>query len=262
MNSVKSLLFSYLVLFLYARELEDYVNILGGTDSTEEISRGSTLPLFTLPWGFNCWAPETNEGGRWWFHPSDKTFFGIRLTHQPSPWIGDYGNLLFKASIPDLYHPSSASTRPNFFSGYSVNQSFFSPYLFKTQTVPPTKKAFFSPFFFNNTPLSSNIFSEGRISIDFTVSRHGAIIRYAFPRPLKTNIQRNRISVVLNGALNRNGVDDYSSVSTDVEGYTWITGHTVYNAGNYHNSGDLPDNFRHYFVLGIFIGAGDSLLAP
>jgi putative alpha-1,2-mannosidase len=76
---------------------EEFVNTLGGTDSRYDLSHGSSLPIIALPWGFNTYAPQTNnaEGG-WWFHPGDRRLFGLRVTHQPSPWISDYGNFLIQ----------------------------------------------------------------------------------------------------------------------------------------------------------------------
>lgn len=38
----------------------------------------------------------------------DRTLEGVRLTHQPSPWIGDYGALLF---MPQAGKPETSSER-------------------------------------------------------------------------------------------------------------------------------------------------------
>ncbi|OPA74587.1 alpha-mannosidase [Paenibacillus selenitireducens] len=74
----------------------DYVNPLQGTDSIYPYSNGNTLPLISLPFAMNAWAPQTTEaGGGWWFSPHHNRLEGIRVTHQPSPWIGDYGHMTF-----------------------------------------------------------------------------------------------------------------------------------------------------------------------
>ncbi|WP_338118529.1 GH92 family glycosyl hydrolase [Paenibacillus qinlingensis] len=71
-----------------------YVNPLQGTASTFRFSNGNTLPLVARPFGMAAWSPQTDEAGKgWFFHPSHRHFEGIRLTHQPSPWIEDYGHL-------------------------------------------------------------------------------------------------------------------------------------------------------------------------
>lgn len=62
-----------------------------GTDSIYEFSNGNTLPMTGVPFGMNYIAVQTNkEGGSWWFNPNHTKFEGFRITHQPSPWMGDY----------------------------------------------------------------------------------------------------------------------------------------------------------------------------
>ncbi|TDL56141.1 glycoside hydrolase family 92 protein [Paenibacillus dendritiformis] len=71
-----------------------HVHPLQGTDSVYPYSNGNTLPLVSMPWGMNAWSPQTNEAaGGWYFSPHHNRLEGIRLTHQPSPWIGDYGHM-------------------------------------------------------------------------------------------------------------------------------------------------------------------------
>lgn len=73
----------------------DYVNIKQGTKSVKRFSKGNTLPLIQRPFGFARFAPQTQSGRRtWFFHPEDRSFEGIRLTHQPSPWIWDHGAIV------------------------------------------------------------------------------------------------------------------------------------------------------------------------
>jgi len=85
----------------------DYVNILQGTDSEWRFSRGNTLPLVQRPFGMAAFAPQTRGIDQWWFSPHSRVIEGVRLTHQPSPWIGDYGTMLFapQADKPmNLFH--------------------------------------------------------------------------------------------------------------------------------------------------------------
>merc|ERR1719329_269399 len=75
---------------------EDLVTVTVGTGTRDgsSVSNGNTLPQVKRPWGFNDWTPSTNsQGGAWWFRDTDTRFQGMRCTHQPSPWIGDYGHL-------------------------------------------------------------------------------------------------------------------------------------------------------------------------
>ncbi len=78
----------------------NYVNTKMGADSKMSFSRGNTLPLCQLPFGMCAFCPQTEIGNdfTWFYNPSKSYIEGIRLTHQPSPWIGDYGPLLFSLS--------------------------------------------------------------------------------------------------------------------------------------------------------------------
>ena len=67
-----------------------------GTESKYEFSHGNTLPLTGQSFGMNYLSVQTTDNNSWWFQPQDHTFFGLRLTHQPSPWIGDFQHFLFR----------------------------------------------------------------------------------------------------------------------------------------------------------------------
>lgn len=71
---------------------EEWVNPMMGTDSKYSFSNGNTYPAITLPWGMNCWTPQTGTNGYGWqyTYTADK-IRGFKQTHQPSPWMGDYG---------------------------------------------------------------------------------------------------------------------------------------------------------------------------
>ncbi len=72
-----------------------YVNIKQGTRSSSRYSNGNTLPIVQLPFGMNGFTLQTNSNRNpWFYHPDDRSLEGIRLTHQPSPWIGDYTPLV------------------------------------------------------------------------------------------------------------------------------------------------------------------------
>lgn len=70
----------------------DWVNPLMGTDSKGSLSSGNTYPAIATPWGMNFWMPQTGKMGDGWAYTyhSDK-LRGFKQTHQPSPWINDYG---------------------------------------------------------------------------------------------------------------------------------------------------------------------------
>lgn len=70
----------------------DYVSTLVGTESKHSLSTGNTYPAVCLPWGMNFWTPQTGKMGDGWayVYSADK-LRGFKQTHQPSPWINDYG---------------------------------------------------------------------------------------------------------------------------------------------------------------------------
>ena len=70
----------------------DYVSTLVGTQSSYAISTGNTYPAVCMPWGMNFWTPQTGKMGDGWTYTytADK-LRGFKQTHQPSPWINDYG---------------------------------------------------------------------------------------------------------------------------------------------------------------------------
>ena len=69
-----------------------FVNPLVGTESSFELSAGNTYPAIALPWGMNFWTPQTGRNGDGWQYVyTAHKIRGLKQTHQPSPWINDYG---------------------------------------------------------------------------------------------------------------------------------------------------------------------------
>ncbi|WP_172924269.1 GH92 family glycosyl hydrolase [Streptococcus sp. 4272] len=113
-----------------------------GTASKHAFSRGNTLPYTGVPFGMNYFVPQTSDQeGSWFFDPHLPIFQGIRLTHQPSPWIGDYSWLLLtpvtgKLGGDSLLHRQSsydtdkASFKPHYLKIFSLR------YQIETQLTP------------------------------------------------------------------------------------------------------------------------------
>ena len=75
-----------------AQEPVDYVVPLMGTDSEPALSAGNVYPDISRPWGMHSWTPQTGPMANNWFYGYRQTKLrGFRQTHQPSPWMGDYG---------------------------------------------------------------------------------------------------------------------------------------------------------------------------
>lgn len=71
-------------------------NPMQGTDSHFSFSHGNQYPAIALPFPMNVWAPYTEpQNDSFYYQYEHNTIYGIRQTHQPSPWIGDYANFSF-----------------------------------------------------------------------------------------------------------------------------------------------------------------------
>ena len=70
----------------------EWINPLMGTQSKPSLSNGNTYPAIGLPWGMNLWTPQTGKMGNGWAYQYDADKIrGFKQTHQPSPWMNDYG---------------------------------------------------------------------------------------------------------------------------------------------------------------------------
>ncbi|MGV3616293.1 MAG: GH92 family glycosyl hydrolase [Fimbriimonas sp.] len=102
------------------------VNTMQGTDSIREFSHGNVLPLVCAPFGMTDWSVQNvgdiNE--RFFFQSRSNRFSGIRATHQPSPWAGDYGHFSITPQTgpvatdaearASVYDPATTVMRPDY----------------------------------------------------------------------------------------------------------------------------------------------------
>lgn len=87
----------------HAKTYIDYVNPLMGTDSKFSLSNGNTYPAIAVPWGMNFWSPQTAKmGDGWMYSYSADKIRGFKQTHQPSPWMNDYGNYVIMPATGSL----------------------------------------------------------------------------------------------------------------------------------------------------------------
>lgn len=90
----------------------DMVNPLMGTESSFAISTGNTYPAIALPWGMNFWMPQTGKMGDGWAYVyTENKIRDFKQTHQPSPWINDYGQfaLMPETGTPEFHQDKRAS---------------------------------------------------------------------------------------------------------------------------------------------------------
>ncbi|WP_186756921.1 GH92 family glycosyl hydrolase [Echinicola salinicaeni] len=123
----------------------DFVKPLMGTDSKPSMSNGNVYPAIALPWGMNFWTPQTGKMGDGWAYTynADK-IRGFKQTHQPSPWMNDYGQFAIMPVTGDLKFKEDE--RASWFSHKSeiVKPHYYSVYLADfdvTTEIAPTERA-------------------------------------------------------------------------------------------------------------------------
>ena len=133
----------------------DFVNPLVGSDSNPELSTGNTYPAIAMPWGMNFWVPQTGKmGDGWQYTYSAKKIRGLKQTHQPSPWINDYGQF---SLLPTVGKPVfDEAKRASWFSHKAEKTTpyYYSVYLADydvTAELCPTERAALMAFTFPKT---------------------------------------------------------------------------------------------------------------
>lgn len=133
----------------------DYVSTLVGTQSRFELSTGNTYPATALPWGMNFWTPQTGKMGDGWAYTYDADKIrGFKQTHQPSPWMNDYGQF---AIMPTTGKP--VFNQEQRASWFSHKAEICKPYYYKvyladhdvTTELVPTERAAMFRFTFPKT---------------------------------------------------------------------------------------------------------------
>ena len=137
--------------FMNAAETFDpveYVSPLVGTQSTFELSTGNTYPAIARPWGMNFWTPQTGKmGDGWQYVYTANKIRGFKQTHQPSPWINDYGQFVI---MPVVGSPEfDQDKRASWFShkGEVAKAYYYKVYLAEhdvvTELTPTDRAAMF-----------------------------------------------------------------------------------------------------------------------
>ena len=60
------------------RDPDDWVNLLQGSASTPDFSRGNTLPIAALPFGMAHWTLQSHDDTPWMFQPGARRIQGLR----------------------------------------------------------------------------------------------------------------------------------------------------------------------------------------
>ena len=133
----------------------DYVSTLVGTESNYDLSAGNTYPAVAMPWGMNFWVAQTGKNGDGWQYTyTANKIRGLKQTHQPSPWINDYGQFSLMPTVgPKVFdehqraswfsHKAEVAT-PYYYSVYLADYDV-------TAEVAPTDRAAVLQFTFPET---------------------------------------------------------------------------------------------------------------
>lgn len=145
---------------VFSQSLIDYVNPLMGTLSKFEMSNGNTYPAVGRPWGMNLWTPQTNEMGDGWAYQytADK-IKGFKQTHQPSPWMNDYGFFSIMPCVGKIVFKESDRA-----SWFSHKAEVAQPHYYKVYLADPD------------------------VTTEFTVTERAAAFRFTFPETDSANI--------------------------------------------------------------------------
>ena len=193
----------------------EYVNPLLGTQSTYELSTGNTYPAIARPWGMNFWMPQTGKMGDGWAYVyTANKIRGFKQTHQPSPWINDYGqfSLMPVVGTPEFDQDKRASW-------FSHKGEVAKPYYYKVYLA------------------------EHDVVTEFTTTDRAALFRFTFPE--------NERSYVVVDAFDRGSFVKIVG-NNRIEGYTTRNSGGV--PGNFKNyfviEFDKSFEYRHTFADG------------
>ena len=197
------------------KEPVEYVNPLMGTQSTYELSTGNTYPAIARPWGMNFWMPQTGKMGDGWAYVyTANKIRGFKQTHQPSPWINDYGqfSLMPVVGAPEFDQDKRASW-------FSHKGEVAKPYYYKVYLA------------------------EHDVVTEFTTTDRAALFRFTFPE--------SEHSYIVIDAFDR-GSSVKIVGNNRIEGYTTRNSGGV--PGNFKNyfviEFDKPLEYRHTFADG------------
>ena len=216
MSFTKSSLVTILVIMLAApvraQQPADYVNPLVGTMSTFAISTGNTYPAIAMPWGMNFWVPQTGKmGDGWQYTYNSNKIRGFKQTHQPSPWINDYGQFSIMPEVDRVSGPTA-----NLIYDEEERACWFSH---KTEDA--------RPYYYKVYLADYDIWAE------IAPTERAAIMRFTFP---ETSMEKGIARIVVDA------FDKGSGIKYDVNRRT-ISGYTT------RNSSGVPENFRNYFIV-------------
>ena len=179
----------------------EWVNPLMGSESSGDLSNGNTYPAIALPWGMNTWTPQTGQmGDGWQYTYTASKIRGFKQTHQPSPWMNDYGQFsIFPETGKIVVNEDDRA------SWFSHKAEVAKPYYY------------------------SVYLADYNITTEITPTERASCFRITFPKSDSAHI--------IVDAFDKGSFIKIFPAQQKIIGYTTK------------NSGNVPDNFKDYFVI-------------
>ena len=142
--------------------LSDYVNILRGTNNTGNFSRGLTIPAVTVPNGFNFWIPATSASSNsaYEYQKTDE-FRCMRISHEPSIWVGDRGTWQFMVNTSKDYNTNDDYGLGTLKANFSHDNEVAKAHYYKVS-------------------FDGNGGDAANSQIELTPTSHGAVVRFTY----------------------------------------------------------------------------------
>lgn len=194
-----SLLFIWILIGFVCRANDslswvEYVNPLIGTQSSFEFSAGNTYPAIARPWGMNFWTPQTGKmGDGWQYKYTANKICGFKQTHQPSPWINDYGQFSLMPIVGSVVFEEEKRS-----SWFSHKSEIVKPHYYRTYLA------------------------DHDVLVELTPTERAALFRFTFPK--------NEHSYIVIDAFHRGDFSECPYIRID-HTRKRIVGYTTRNSG-------------------------------
>jgi len=137
----------------------DFVSTLVGTMVGDRsgyfVSVGNTYPATAMPWGMHFWTPQTEKmnhqrSGGWFNWPyiyTAEKIRGFKQTHQPSPWVNDYGQFAVMPMVgkktfdederASYFSHKTETAKPHYYAVYLASHNV------RAEVTPSERAAYF-----------------------------------------------------------------------------------------------------------------------
>ncbi len=196
---ILSILLCGILLPTKAKDYTEYVNPMVGTQSTFELSTGNTYPAIARPWGMNFWTPQTGKmGDGWQYSYNAYKIKGFKQTHQPSPWINDYGQFSIMPVTGKLVFDENKRASWFAHKGEEAKAYYYKVYL-----------------------------AEHDVAVELTPTERAAMFRFTFPE--------NEHSYIVVDAFHKGDFKEAPFIKVD-KNNNRIIGYTTRNSGGVPNN--------------------------